>query len=103
MFDAEIGEDREHSGSFLYLSIPRYALRELWLSTRARNWTVLMPQFNPVPEQGVAYGKRFVWKSGMDINTREDTTRGILFAILFLVAFKKCLNDILRGRRFWLT
>ncbi len=39
MFETDIGEDREHSGSFLYLSIPRFALREALLSIRARNWT----------------------------------------------------------------
>src|SRR5487761_291427 len=39
MFETDIGEDHEHSASFLYLSVPRYALRELWLSLRARHWT----------------------------------------------------------------
>lgn len=38
MFETDIGEDREHSASFLYLSVPRFALRELWLSIRARHW-----------------------------------------------------------------
>jgi|SRR6185437_2280613 len=38
MFETDIGEDNEHSSSFLYLSVPRFALRELWLSMRARHW-----------------------------------------------------------------
>ena len=38
MFETDIGEDREHSASFLYFSVPWYALREVWLSIRARNW-----------------------------------------------------------------
>jgi hypothetical protein len=38
MFDSDIGEDHEHSGSFAYISVPLYALRELWLSIRSRNW-----------------------------------------------------------------
>jgi hypothetical protein len=38
MFDTDIGEDRQHSSSFAYISIPLYALRELWLSLRSREW-----------------------------------------------------------------
>ena len=38
MFETGIGEDREHSSSFCYISVPLYALKELWLSERSRNW-----------------------------------------------------------------
>jgi len=38
MFETGIGEDHEHSGSFCYISIPLYALREFWLSVRSKNW-----------------------------------------------------------------
>ena len=38
MFETDIGEDREHSGSFCYVSVPLYAGRELWLSLRSRTW-----------------------------------------------------------------
>jgi hypothetical protein len=38
LFDTDIGEDREHSASFLYTSVPWYALKEMLLSVRARNW-----------------------------------------------------------------
>lgn len=38
MFETGIGDDREHSGSFAYISVPFYALRELWISIRSRSW-----------------------------------------------------------------
>jgi Protein of unknown function (DUF3592) len=38
LFETDIGDDREHSGSFLYLSVPWYALREIRLAIPARNW-----------------------------------------------------------------
>ena len=38
MFDTDVDVDREHSGSFLYLSVPWYAARELWLQSRAHSW-----------------------------------------------------------------
>ena len=39
MFDTDIGDDCEHSSSFLYLSVPLYALREVLFAIRARGWT----------------------------------------------------------------
>ena len=39
MFDTGIGDEREHSSSFLYLSVPLYALREILFAIRARDWT----------------------------------------------------------------
>jgi hypothetical protein len=39
MFETGVGEDRTHSGSLNYISVPLYALRELALSLRSRNWT----------------------------------------------------------------
>jgi hypothetical protein len=39
MFDTDVGEDREHSASFLYFTVLGYAVREAWLATRARDWT----------------------------------------------------------------
>lgn len=38
MFDTDVGLDNDHSSSFAYISIPRYALRELWLAARSRSW-----------------------------------------------------------------
>jgi len=38
VFETDIGEDHDHSSSFAYISIPQYALRELWLSRRSKNW-----------------------------------------------------------------
>lgn len=37
MFE-QIGEQQEHTGSFMYLSIPYFAAREYWLSRRAKRW-----------------------------------------------------------------
>jgi uncharacterized protein DUF3592 len=38
LFETDIGEEREHTGSFMYLSIPYFALREYWLSRRSKQW-----------------------------------------------------------------
>jgi hypothetical protein len=39
LFETGIGDNREHSGSFLYFSVPWFALREMRLSLRARSWS----------------------------------------------------------------
>ena len=38
MFETDIGEQQEHTGSFMYLSIPLLAAREFLLSLRSRRW-----------------------------------------------------------------
>ena len=41
MFETDIDEGRDHTGSFLYLSIPLYWYRELLLSHRAKHWQLM--------------------------------------------------------------
>jgi hypothetical protein len=38
LFETDIGQQQEHTGSFMYLSIPYFAAREYWLSWRAKRW-----------------------------------------------------------------
>src|SRR6185312_13692246 len=39
--ERDIGEEREHTGGFMYLSIPYFAVREYWLSWRSKRWLSL--------------------------------------------------------------
>ena len=41
LFETDVGDTGEHTGSFLYLSIPYYWVRELWLASRARHWQLM--------------------------------------------------------------
>lgn len=41
MFETDIGEWKEHTGSFFYLSIPLYWYRELILSRKAKHWQLM--------------------------------------------------------------
>jgi hypothetical protein len=66
MFETGIGEDRAHSGSFDYISVPLYALRELALSLRSRNWTSTNATIQSCSRTLGGYQQRFrveVWYS----------------------------------------
>jgi uncharacterized protein DUF3592 len=41
MFETDIGDTQEHTGSFLYFSIPWYWWRELVLKHRAKDWQLV--------------------------------------------------------------
>lgn len=41
LFETDIDDTKEHTGSFLYLSIPYYWLRELKLAFQAKQWQLL--------------------------------------------------------------
>ena len=41
MFDTDIDQNREHTGSFMYLSIPCFWIREVWLAAHAKHWQLL--------------------------------------------------------------
>jgi hypothetical protein len=38
VFETDIDEQREHTGSFMYMSIPYFAVREYWLAWRSKDW-----------------------------------------------------------------
>lgn len=41
MFETDVGDTGEHTGSFFYLSIPYYWVRELLLSFQAKKWQLV--------------------------------------------------------------
>lgn len=42
MFETDIGETGEHTGSFLYFSIPYYWVREAWLASHTKGWQLIL-------------------------------------------------------------
>jgi hypothetical protein len=41
MFETDIDDPGEHTGSFLYLSIPYFWIRELWFAAQAKHWQLI--------------------------------------------------------------